>query len=86
MVMFLASDLSNMIRALMRKFIQDGVLVAASTDDKLLKIDVAEKTNHKTYKQIDLGFSTEKELKEVRAYPHECCDLSIIKTVEKGRV
>ena len=65
MVMFLAGDLSNMIRALMRKFLQDDVLAAASTDDKLLKIDVTEKKIHKTYKQIELGFSTEKELKEV---------------------
>jgi len=65
MVMFLAGDLSIMIRALMRKFIKEDVLVAASTDDRLLKIDVTEKTSHEQYKQIDLGLSTDKELKEV---------------------
>ena len=47
MVMFLAGKLNDMIRALMRKFIQDRVLAAASTDDKLLKIDVTEKKSHR---------------------------------------
>ena len=64
MVVFLGSDLSNIIRALMRRFVKDDILTAASTDEKLVKIDIGDKKNHKSYKQIDLGFSTEKLLRE----------------------
>ena len=39
MVCFLASDLSSVIRVLMRKFVQDDVLDQASTEEKLVKID-----------------------------------------------
>ena len=63
MVMFLGSDLNNLIRALMRRFVKDDILTAASTDEKLVKIDIDDKKNHKAYKQIDVGYSTEKELK-----------------------
>ena len=63
MVMFLGNDFSNLIRALMRRFVKDDILTAASTDEKLLKIDIDDKKNHKAYKQIDVGFFAEKELK-----------------------
>lgn len=63
MVVCLGSDLSNLIRALMRRFVKDDILTAASTDEKLVKIDIDDKKNHKACKQIDVGFSTEKELK-----------------------
>ena len=63
MVVFLGNDLGNLIRALMRRFVKDDILTAASTDEKLMKIDIDDKKNHKAYKQIDVGFSTEKELK-----------------------
>ena len=42
MVWFLASDLSSVIRVLMRKFIQGDVLDQASTEEKLVKIDIEE--------------------------------------------
>lgn len=47
----------------MRRFVKDDVIAAASTDENLVKIDIDDKKNDKGYKQIDVGFSTEKELK-----------------------
>ena len=64
MVCFLASDLRSVIRVLMRKFIKDDVLDKASTEEKLVKVDVEDNKNHKAYKQIDLGFSAERSLRE----------------------
>lgn len=65
MVCFLASDLSSAIRLLMRKFIKDDVLDQASIEEKLVKIDVEDNKNHKAFKQIDLGFSAERSLREL---------------------
>ena len=47
MVIFLTDNLSYVIRVLMRKFIQDSVLLATSTNDDLLRIDVTEKESIK---------------------------------------
>ena len=66
MVCFLASDLASIIKGLMKRFIKDDVLSEVSTADKLVKVDVEEKRNHKTYKAIDIGFSAEKALKEAK--------------------
>nr|XP_014352203.1 PREDICTED: uncharacterized protein LOC106706179 [Latimeria chalumnae] len=72
MVCFLASDLGAIIRSVMRRFIKDDVLFEASTTEKLVKIDVEEKKNHKTYKQVDIGFSADKALKEMASNPASC--------------
>lgn len=66
MVCFLASDLASIIKGPMKRFIKDDVLSEVSTADKLVKVDVEEKRNHKTYKAIDIGFSAEKALKEAK--------------------
>ena len=48
----------------MRKFINDDVLNQASTEEKLVKIALEDNKNHKPFKQIDLGFSAERSLRE----------------------
>ena len=67
MVCFLATDLSTLLRALMRRFIKDDVLSEATTVEKLMVVDVEEKSNHKSYKKIEVGFCTENALKDARA-------------------
>lgn len=58
MVCFLATDLSTVLRGLMRRFIKDDVLSEAATVEKLIVVNVQEKSNHKSYKKIEIGFCT----------------------------
>lgn len=64
MVSFLANDLGGLIRSLMKRFIKDNVLTLATTDEKLVKIDITKTENHKSYKAIDIGFCAEQALKD----------------------
>ena len=66
MVCFLETDLSSLLRALMRRFIKDDVLSEATTVEKLMVVDV-EKSNHKSYKKIEVGFCAENALKDACA-------------------
>ena len=61
---FLSSKLCNLIRSLMRRFVKKEVLSEASTADRLVKLDVTDKSIHVSYKKIDIGFLTEKALKD----------------------
>ena len=47
----------------MRRFVKKDVLSEASTADKLVKLDVTDKSIHVNYKKIDIGFLTEKAVK-----------------------
>lgn len=67
MVCFLATDLSTFLRDLMRRFIKDDVLSKATKVEKLMLVDVEDKSNNKSYKKIDVGFCTENALKDARA-------------------
>ncbi|CAH3038939.1 unnamed protein product [Pocillopora meandrina] len=67
MVCFLATDLSTVLRDLMRRFIKDDVLSKATKVEKLMLVDVEDKSNHKSYKKIDVGFCTENALKDACA-------------------
>ena len=67
MVCFLATDLSTVIRDVMRRFIKDDVLSEATKVEKLMLMDVVEKSNYKSYKKIDVGFCTENALKDAPA-------------------
>ena len=64
MVCFLATDLSTVLRSLMRRFIKDDVLSEGTTVEKLIVVNVQEKSNHKSYKKIEIGFFTENALKD----------------------
>ena len=67
LVCFLATDLSTFLRDLMRRFIKDDVLSKATKVEKLMLVDVEDKSNNKSYKKIDVGFCTENALKDARA-------------------
>ena len=66
-VCFLATDLSTVLRDLMRRFIKDDVLSKTTKVEKLMLVDVEDKSNHKSYKKIDVGFFTENALKDACA-------------------
>lgn len=61
-VCFLHSELSIMVRSLMRRVIKPEIL-AGKTDEQLSKIDVEEKEIQLDYSKIDVGFSCEKALR-----------------------
>ena len=48
----------------MRRFVKKVVLSEASTADKLVKVDVTDKSIHVNYKKIDISFLTEKAVKD----------------------
>ena len=48
----------------MRRFVKKEVLSEASAADKLVKLDVTDKSIHVNYKKIDIGFLTEKAVKD----------------------
>lgn len=77
MVCFLATDLSTVLRGLMRRFIKDDVLSEATTVEKLMVVNVQEKSNHKSYKKIEIGFCRENALKDARAKAQKAgCSIS----------
>ena len=61
---FLSSELCNLIRSLMRRFVRKEVLSEASTADKLVKLNITNQNIHVNYKKIDIGFLIEKALKD----------------------
>lgn len=71
MVCFLATDLSTVLRNLTRRFIKDDVLSEATKVEKLMLVDVEEKSNYKSYKKVDVGFCTESALKDARVKPRK---------------
>ena len=64
MVCFLWDDLSAVIRSLMKRFVKIEVL--SENWGNLVKVDVADKQVYKNYKDIDMGFSCEKIVKEAK--------------------
>ena len=58
MIPFLSDDLCLTIRSLMRRFIKSDQL--ETSDDKLVKIDVADHNIHVSHKRVDIGFASEK--------------------------
>ena len=62
MVPFLASDLQNLLRSVMNRFIKENVLSSANSFTKVAKVDVSLDNNKKTCKERDIGIVTRKEL------------------------
>ena len=86
---FLCTDLTSVIRSLMRKFIRPSCLDDADTPEKLLRIDIEDSSNHLTYSKIEIGFKAETKLKEVKVserqimeYRVQCKDF-LINTLKK---
>ena len=65
MIPFLPTDLTSVLRGLMRKFIKHCVMEEADTEE-LLRVNVEDKANHLTYSKIDIGFKAEDKLKEAK--------------------
>ena len=93
MIPYLAGDLCNVVRRLMELFIKPNILKEASTIVKILKIDASLTDNHCDYSKINLGFSTENEVKKLIADKKVSakqamdlrmeCKSGLIKTVSK---
>ena len=66
MVPFLCSELSDLVKSLMRRFIKSSILDEAATTEKLIHIDVAKSENHCSHKKIDVGFGADMELKKAK--------------------
>lgn len=63
-ICFMASDLSSLLRSLLRKFIKPDILAESDSVEKLAALDVCKKENYLTYKKVDVGINTEKALRE----------------------
>ena len=63
MVPFLSSALFKLMRTLMKRFLKKTVLDCQ--DEKLVAIDVKNESHHVNYRKIDIGFSSEKIMKEL---------------------
>lgn len=64
MLPFLCSDLTNVLRGLLEKFIKPSVMVTAGTTVKLLKIDYEAQESHLDVAKLKVGFATERALTE----------------------
>lgn len=51
--------------SLMSRFIKSSEMEKATSLQKLMKVDVLDKNNQKNYNKIDVGFSTDLELKSI---------------------
>ncbi|CAH3185153.1 unnamed protein product [Porites lobata] len=56
MVPFLASDLQNLLRSVMNRFIKENVLSSANSFTQVAKVDVSLDKNKKTCKELDIAF------------------------------
>lgn len=64
MLPFMCSDLTNILRSLMEKFINPSVMKNAATPVKLLQVDYADPVNHMDVTKLRVGFVTERALQE----------------------
>jgi len=63
MLPFLCSDLFQIVKDLMGRFIKSDKMAGVKFAYQLLKVDVQAKENHSVDSKIDVGFRAEKELK-----------------------
>lgn len=67
LVPFLSSELSAIVRSLMRRFVKPELLDAADTTNKLSRLDVEDKENHVSPKKVEIGLAAEAQLKDIKA-------------------
>lgn len=77
MVPFMFDDLHNVLRSTMRCFVKADLIEKATTVEKLMKVDITSEANLKSLSKIDLGFSTDKELKNAQI-KHKVSDRAIL--------
>jgi len=65
MIPFLAQDLAELVRNCMDRFVKTSVMEEANTIQKLSHVDVSKKDILKNYKNVDIGFVAQSELKSI---------------------
>ena len=65
MLPFLVSDLVQMLKGLVERFVKQEPLKKLTTPDKLARFDVTDNDSHKRFDLIDIDFSANKKLKEL---------------------
>lgn len=93
LIPFLASDLDNLLRNLMVRFVKDDIMASSTSYLKLASIDISSEDNCKSAKLIDVGIATKRELENLRreekATQKEIlefriqCKTFLVKSVEK---
>lgn len=86
MLPFLSGHLTDMLRSLMEKFIEPGVMKNATTTLKLLEVDYANPVNHMDVNKLQVGFNTEQVLEDSGAERltlefRQNCQLFLLKMV-----
>jgi hypothetical protein len=66
LIPFLASDLENLLRTVMARFVKDDVITSATSYLKLAEVDISSSDNLKAAKSIDVGIATKRELNSLR--------------------
>ena len=64
MIPFMANDLKSMLKLLMKIFLKSDVLKNAESLSCFIKVDV-NKEDHLNYSQVAVGFTVEKQWKEL---------------------
>lgn len=65
MAPFLAKDFGDVLRSCMKRIVKQSVMAESTTLSKLINIDVQDEKNLKHYKNIDIGFIADTELKKL---------------------
>ena len=65
MIPFLAKDLEDLLRIMMDRFVKQSVMEKATSTQKLCRMIVTDKDNHKTYQNTDIGFVADLEIKKL---------------------
>ena len=65
MVVFLGRDLYETLKCVLRRFIKEDIIANANSATQLISIDVENDSNHNCSRQIDVGFSADRIVKEL---------------------
>ena len=64
---FLAGDLFGLLQNIMSRFVKKEIMNEVKSIEKLLKVKVSDKDSHLVYSSVDVGFVTEKLLRDLLA-------------------
>ncbi|XP_070554389.1 uncharacterized protein [Ptychodera flava] len=67
MMPFLADDLHRLLTGLLKRFVKGDVIEASGSLAKIVKLDLQDKKIYTSYSKVDLGFSSELELRKVKS-------------------
>ncbi|KXJ27612.1 hypothetical protein AC249_AIPGENE7592 [Exaiptasia diaphana] len=72
LIPFLASDLENLLRSVMVRFVKDDILTSATSYLKLAEIDTSTKDNLKSAKSVEIGIATKRKVGHCTAHIKKC--------------